>query len=384
MLKTGTTLCDVGPTVGLASIDNDTGALTTTSVKTDLSNVPAGAENLVVARLSADALVAPSDGVTYTANSVFGSGAQTGAGNDVVLVGTGTSVTTSSLSPYTDYAFDYYVYNPNGHCYSFVETISVTTHCEPATTIATGTSTSAISFDEIKVNWTIAGAGNNVLVVARETATTAVAPTSNTDYAEDPIFGNGGTTGAGNFTVYDGNAASVTITGLAELTDYSFDIYEYNPTNGGFCYNTTAVTENATTVCQPPSTTSTFNAATNLTAGSVDLNWNTATGADSYLIVAKQGPTVDLVVNNGDDYTADANSSFADAAVISTDNKIVYANAGTSTTITGLTEGTEYTFEIYAYVNGTFVMLLGLMLKLSQLLLLLLIIRWLSIQLPKN
>jgi|GEM_PF-5830915 hypothetical protein len=352
ILKTGTTLCNVGPTVGSASIANDAGALATTSIKADLSNVPVDAENLVIARLSSDALVAPSDGVTYTANADFGTGAQTGAGNDVVLAGTATSVTTTSLSPYTEYAFDYYVYNPNGHCYSFVETILVTTLCEPATTTVTGTSTSGISFNEMTVNWTIQGPGNNVLVVARENTDAAVTPISNTDYAENPVFGNGATTGTGNFTVYDGNASSVTVTGLNELTDYSFDIYEYNPT--GFCYNLTSVTETATTLCEPPSTSSIFNAATNLTAGSVDLNWNTATGADSYLVVAKQGATVDLAVNNGDDYTADANSSFIDAAVISNDNKIVFSGAGTSVNITGLTAATEYTFEVYAYVNGSF------------------------------
>ena len=361
VLKTGTTLCSTGPTVGSASIANDAGALTTTSVKTDLTNVPVDAESFIVARLSADALVAPTDGVAYTADNDFGTGAQTGSGNDVVLAGVGTSVTTTSLSPFTEYAFDYYVYNPNGHCYSFVETITVTTLCDPATTEVSNTSIAVDAFDQITLNWTIDGIGNNVLIIARETATSAQAPTTNVDYAENNEFGSGQELGTGNFAVYDGNATTVTVTGLSELTDYSFDIYEYNPTNGGFCYNTTAVTLSATTVCQPPESEATFNPPANITAATVDLSWAAVTGADRYLIVAKEGAPVDLAVSNGDNFEDGLTTDIATSSFLTaldgdgtSGNKIVYANEGTSVTITELTGSTQYYFEIYAYVAGTY------------------------------
>lgn len=351
-LETATTLC-VDPTETVADLTTSNVAVN----QMDISWTNSSSLNvLAVARLSSTAKTGPTDGQDYTANNDFSSANEIGtSGNFIVYENNGTSFTLSGLEDYQEYTIDVYLFNDNGFCYED-NGVSITerTDCDPATTTVSGTSTSAVSFDEVTVNWTIEGAGNNVLVVAREDTDAAVAPTSNTDYAEDPIFGDGQTTGTGNFTVYDGSGTSVTVTGLNELTGYNFDIYEYNPNNGGFCYNTTAVTESATTLCEPPSTASTFNAATNLTAGSVDLNWNAATGADAYLIVAKQGPTVDLTVNNGDDFTADANSSFVDAAVISNDNKIVFSAAGTSTTITGLTAATEYTFEIYAYVNGSF------------------------------
>ncbi|MBK6267126.1 fibronectin type III domain-containing protein [Marivirga sp. S37H4] len=353
VLKSGTTLCSTGPSVGSASIGNDAGSLTSTSIKTDLSNVPVDAENLIVARLAADALVAPNDGDTYTANAVFGSGTQTGTGNDVVLAGTGTSVTTTSLSPFTEYAFDYYVYNPNGHCYSFVETIVVTTNCEPATDIVTAASVTNVNTNDVSLSWSITGAGNNVLVVARLTETTsAVAPATGTDYIEDAVYGDGETTGTGNFTVYDGSGTSVNVTNLDALTDYSFDIYEYNP--DGFCYNTAPVTVEATTICVSPSTQAdfdTFTPGTDQTATTATISWPTVASADRYLILAKEAGTVAFTPSNGSNYEAEDDLDFLLATDKGGGDKVIYAGShpASAVTITNLLPSTEYNFVIYAY-----------------------------------
>ncbi|MGM0579343.1 MAG: fibronectin type III domain-containing protein, partial [Bacteroidota bacterium] len=357
-LETATTLC-VDPTETVAD-------LATSNVDVDQMDISwtnaSGLNVLAVARLSSNAKEVPVDGQDYTANNDFSAANELGTSdNFIVYDGTGTSFTLSGLEDYQEYSIDVYLFNDNGHCYEN-NGVSVTqqTDCDPASTTVSATSTSAVSFNKLTINWTIEGAGNNVLVVARENSTAAVEPTLNTDYAADPIFGDGDETGTDNFTVYDGNGTSVEVTGLNELTDYSFDIYEYNPANGGFCYNLNdpAETVTETTACEPPSNAAVFNPATNLTAGSVDLSWDAIADAERYLIVAKQGNDADLVVSNGDNYedggTGDINSSSFVNATEASGNKIVYANEGTAVTITDLTAATEYTFDIYAYVAGTY------------------------------
>ena len=141
---------------------------------------------------------------SYTANAEFGTGDQTGAGNDVVLVGTATTVTTTELSPFTDYAFDYYVYNPNGHCYTFVETIEVKTDCQPATATVSSASADQVNSNDVSLSWTITGTNelsnsNNVLRGRSVNgSTTPEDPTTGDSYSADSEYGSGAEIGAGN------------------------------------------------------------------------------------------------------------------------------------------------------------------------------------------
>ncbi|MGD9491749.1 MAG: GEVED domain-containing protein [Bacteroidales bacterium] len=76
-----------------------------------------GNSRLVVARLTATAGVDPISGLTYTANTAFGSGSTTGTGNFVVYNGTGTSVTVTGLTSGTNYTFTVYEFSNTGPCY---------------------------------------------------------------------------------------------------------------------------------------------------------------------------------------------------------------------------------------------------------------------------
>ena len=70
---------------------------------------------LVVARQSATVdPVAPTNGTSYNANSLFGSGDLTGTGSYVVYKGTGTTVTVTGLQKNTDYRFQVFEYNGSG------------------------------------------------------------------------------------------------------------------------------------------------------------------------------------------------------------------------------------------------------------------------------
>jgi hypothetical protein len=59
----------------------------------------------------------PDNGVTYSADAVFGSGDEVGSGNNVVYVGTATSVVVTGLSVGTDYHFAVYEFNTTDACY---------------------------------------------------------------------------------------------------------------------------------------------------------------------------------------------------------------------------------------------------------------------------
>lgn len=73
---------------------------------------------IVVARPTASAAVDPVSGITYTANSAYGTaGTTTGSDNYVVYNGTGTSVNVTGLTSGTNYTFTVYEYNATGPCY---------------------------------------------------------------------------------------------------------------------------------------------------------------------------------------------------------------------------------------------------------------------------
>lgn len=160
-----------------------------------------------------------------------------------------------------------------------------------------------------------------------------------------------------------GNSLSTTISTLNSGTEYAFHVIPYtfvedagSPVSETYNYNISSPPLKTTsTLCEPPAGTAAFNAPTNKTASSIDLSWAAVTGADKYLVVAKQGANVDLTVENGDDFEGDASTSFINAGEPDLDgNKIIYADAGTSITVTDLSNSTEYTFAIYAYKNTTF------------------------------
>jgi hypothetical protein len=76
---------------------------------------------LVVAHAGAAVNADPTQGSTYTANSVFGSGSQIGTGNYVVYNGTGTSVTITNLIASTNYYFAIYEYLTTCNSYNLTE-----------------------------------------------------------------------------------------------------------------------------------------------------------------------------------------------------------------------------------------------------------------------
>ena len=76
----------------------------------------------------------PTNGTSYTANAVYGSGNACGGGY-VVYNGTGTSVNVSRLTQGTTYYYDLYEYNSTGTCYNKTELVgsNIAGWCVPTT-----------------------------------------------------------------------------------------------------------------------------------------------------------------------------------------------------------------------------------------------------------
>ncbi len=70
-----------------------------------------GSNRLVVMRASTTSAVPPADSTRYIANTVFGSGSQTGAGNYVIYNGSGSTVSVTGLTMGVNYTITVYEYN---------------------------------------------------------------------------------------------------------------------------------------------------------------------------------------------------------------------------------------------------------------------------------
>jgi len=158
-----------------------------------------GAKCIVLVSASSPVSSNPVDGTTYTANAAFSSGTQIGAGNYVVYLGTGTSVTLTGLAASTTYYVAVYELNGSGGSENYLTvspaTGSLTTVATPVSTITwTGTA---------DTDWNNANNWDAVLVPG--VGTSVVIPSSP---ANQPVYANpmaaasiGGVTQAGILTI---------------------------------------------------------------------------------------------------------------------------------------------------------------------------------------
>lgn len=116
--------------------------------------------------------------------------------------------------------------------------------CTPPSTTATNFSASSIGDNSMTISWS-GGNGDKTMLVAHAGSAVNTDPVSGTSYTASTTFGSGSEIGTGNFVIYRGTNNSVTVSGLTEGTTYHFAVYEYNSADN--CYNTTALTGNATT-----------------------------------------------------------------------------------------------------------------------------------------
>ncbi|WP_460220590.1 GEVED domain-containing protein [Psychroserpens sp. MEBiC05023] len=84
---------------------------------------------------------------------------------------------------------------------------------------------------------------------------------------------------------------------------------------------------------------------------SVELSWDASTGTapTGYIVFAQQGTTSPASATPGNASSYIANTNYATANTYGFLGRAVYKGNGTSTTVTGLTNGLDYTFKVVAY-----------------------------------
>lgn len=216
------------------------------------------AGSLVVMRAGYPVTASPVDGVTYAANSVFGSGSNLGddnlgAGNYVVFAGSGNSVTVTNLFGATTY----YV-----AVYSFSGSAGTTDYSLANAPTATG-SPSAVLIGATLVAPSapvVAGSARNVIVIANYDDGGTVDVSASASLASSApnivtIAGPGRLAALANGTatitaVYQGftNSQPVTVTGLSMTHRYSFngDLGETNVVDATAAANGVVISPDAT------------------------------------------------------------------------------------------------------------------------------------------
>ena len=235
---------------------------------------------------------------------------------------------------------------------------TVTEACVEPTTDATfhANSPQSITTTSLTLKWNN-GDGENRIVVMREANPVSFVPVDDTTYTANADFSSGTDVGTNEKVVYNGNGSTVDVTGLTPGTLYYAVIYEYNCAPGSEDYFTsgTPATDSFYTTPEKPDS---FTAGC-IGAISIDLSWTApATGNfDGYLVVAREGATPHSVNSLDPNTNLGENTDYSVAATYGSttpNSHILYKGSATSTTITGLTNNTEYTFEIFAYsANGT-------------------------------
>ena len=291
----------------------------------------------------------PSDLISYTANTAFGSGTAIDGGY-VVYTGSGSSVTVTALTPGARYYVRAYAFNGSGGSENYrtsdePSTDGYTLMGEPsqATSLAFGSlgSTSyAVSFT--------AGNGLSRLVVAKAGGAVDWLPTDGTAYAgENNAFGSGTELSAGNFLVHRGTSP-FTLSGLTATTDYHIRIFEYQGTNTTLNYNTNAASGNPSNryaLSTEPSAHGTL-AATALSDTQVRLDWGDATGESGYIIVRKSGSAPTGTPADGTQYAQ--GNAIGDGTVVYVTTA---AGAGSVTDSYSTAAATAYYYQIFAVAD---------------------------------
>lgn len=345
---------------------------------------------LVVARAGSAVNADPVSGTSYTANNVFSNApsSQIGTGNWVVYNGTGTSVNVTGLSASTTYHFAIYEFNTASNCYNLTELVGnfTTLALTPsialsnlgtqvtAAYVAQGTTRHVLHKFQLAVTVNSATFTNLAVVTA---GTYIAADVSNLRlvYSTDNIFDVGDTTistiaapGAAGTKTFPAFSQAIAngATGYFFITiDVSASATINNTirinaiANSALNFSTVVNKSGSTTVsgdqtfsASPPNVPGAMTRGC-ISNTSVVLNWSAPSGSfDGYILVARQGAAPNAVTTIVAS-TQPFNTDFSLAPTYNaTTSRVLYIGNATTATITGLTVGLSYTFELYAYRNS--------------------------------
>lgn len=312
-------------------------------------NKGAGARRLVIARKDEPVSARPADGITYSANALFGQGTELSEGEFVVYDGTEGGFYLKGLESRSVYHLAVFEYNlPNDK----PDYLTSTFLKGPAATIPIATTqTSNLTVKEIdSLSVTLgfkAGNGERRILVMREEGTPNIEPEdfkqidANWHYGVAPI-------GPGNYAVYaSGTGTLCTVTNLRPGTRYHVSAYEYNGYEHPAYLRPAATFSFYTPGMQlEPGTDP---AVTQIEGNSLRFAWKNGTGARR-IVVARKSRAVTFKPVNGNSYPA--NPNFGSGVDMGDGQFVVYNGADRHVNLNGLTHSSAYTLAVYEY-SGT-------------------------------
>ncbi len=316
---------------------NLTSNTTTSSIDGSFTAASPAADSYLVVYSTNNSLSSnPVDGTTYSLGDALG-------GGTVVDNISGTTFTASSLTSGTEYYF-FIFSNNNASCsggpvYNTTSPLTGSEITIPAN--ASWNTAGCVSNTTIDLSWTAAtGNSTGYLLVVREGATphsvNSLDPstqTFNTDYSIAPQFGS---TTPYSRVVYKGTGTSVTITGLTQGTSYTFKLHTYTIGSTDYVYSTG--TQQTNTINLDDVTSASGNSGN--AQGSANWANPTASCFDEILVVVNETSGIGFSPSgDGSAYTANT--------VYAAPDQVIYKGIGTNVTVTNLTNGTNYYFEIF-------------------------------------
>jgi hypothetical protein len=210
--------------------------------------------------------------------------------------------------------------------------------CTAPGTQATSFSAGSITQTGMNVSWT-RGNGDNVLVVAKAGSAPAD-PVCGTSYTANAAYGSGSACGGG-YVVYNGTGTSVPVTNLTAGTAYYYAIYEYF--NSGYCYKIPALSGNATTLKNAPSTQACAITFCDVVCASMTVNF-----------IIGNGEKRIVKINSINNFTnpIDGTDPAANPVYGGSGEQVIYNNSGNSINVSGLSVNTTYWFRVYEYNNS--------------------------------
>ncbi|RIJ46826.1 HYR domain-containing protein [Maribellus luteus] len=312
-----------------------------------------GAYRMAIIKLGSPVTAVPQNGLTYNANSTFGSGQQIASDEFVVYSGSSTGFTINGLVAETEYHLAIYEFNGTSYNTEYLTSSyladTVSTLFAPQVQ-ATSFQISNINGNSMDLNWT-RGDGNATIVLCKAGSPVDANPVELISYRSNAAMHYRGINeasiiGNGNFVVYKGTSGSFTVTNLYPDSTYHFAAFEYNGSSGPVYLTTNPARANTTTLSTPTVASTNLQTSGLIEGNQLQLSWTPGNGTRR-IVVAREGAPVDALPQNNTDYAESADFNLADS--IAPGQKVVYDNAYNNCYIRNLKAGTTYHFAVFEY-----------------------------------